>query len=225
MAKSFVSWTALGLLLLFVSPAHGMSEAERKAYLDKFNQIMPDVPAFTAWEQKTGALPPDFDALPKTNNLPDPFTFLDGRPVNMPADWEARRTEIRGLFEQFMLGKIPPKPPLDKVEVESETKSAGYLTRNVVLHFGPQSAGIMHATLVIPGNGPEISGSDQSQGNSNNQFQLRRGYIGVSYRASDTADDADAARGSLSQVRFRGPPPAGVGGADGHRLSPDASAG
>jgi dienelactone hydrolase len=168
-----------------------MTPDERKEYLAKFNQIMPPVQSFLDWQQKTGALPPDFDALPKNNNLPDAFKFLDGRPVKMPEDWNARRAEIRQLFEKYVLGTFPPKPKLDQADIESETPAAGYLTRNVVLHFGPESKGIMHATVVIP-DGPGPFPVLISPGSSDSSSLLRRGYIGVSYRANDGNDDAAA---------------------------------
>jgi len=61
-------------------------------------------------------LPPDSDALPKINGLPDPFTFMEGkRRVRNQNDWKARRAEIRQLFEKYVIGSMPPKPKLDKI--------------------------------------------------------------------------------------------------------------
>src|SRR5262249_18862245 len=76
----------------------------RAAYLEWMNKNLPEVPAWSEWQKKTGTLPPDFDALPRANFLPDPFRFHDGRKVNMLADWPARRAEIRQLFEQWDIG-------------------------------------------------------------------------------------------------------------------------
>jgi pimeloyl-ACP methyl ester carboxylesterase len=186
--RRLVPFAALALLAFCTLRAPAMSPDEQKQYLEKFKQIMPPVQAFTDWQQKTGALPPDFDALPKDNGLPDPFKFLDGRPVQMPRDWNARRAEIRQLFEKYVLGKFPPKPKLDQIEIAGETPGQGFLTRNVVLHFGPESKGIMHATVVIP-DGPGPFPVLLSPGAAN-AVLLRRGYIGASYRASDGGDDA-----------------------------------
>jgi hypothetical protein len=68
-------------LLVSLHPASAMTPEERRAYLEKLQQILPDAPAFRAWLEKTGELPPDFDSLPRMNALPDPLHFLDGRPV------------------------------------------------------------------------------------------------------------------------------------------------
>jgi dienelactone hydrolase len=106
-----------------IQVARAMTPDERRAYREKLLEILPEVPAgrgdaqsFAEWARATDALPPDFDALPKVNGLPDPFTFFDQkRKVTTPQDWEARRAEIRELFEKYIVGTIPPKPKLDQV--------------------------------------------------------------------------------------------------------------
>ena len=50
------------------------------------------------------------DALPAIEKLPNPFVFLDGSPVRTKEDWARRRTEIKGLFENYEYGHLPPKP-------------------------------------------------------------------------------------------------------------------
>lgn len=45
---------------------------QRREYLTKLQAILPAVPSFTQWLEKTGELPPDFDSLPRVNGLPDP---------------------------------------------------------------------------------------------------------------------------------------------------------
>lgn len=146
----------------WASVASALTPAEQRAYREKFLETTPRVEAFSQWVEKTNALPPDFDALPKQNELPDPFKFLDGRPVNMPADWNARRAEIRQLFEKYMIGTLPPKPNLDQVVVldaaaiaaEAAARGGGAGGRG----FGPRGAGpatgASPATNAAPGNAP-----------------------------------------------------------------------
>ena len=81
-----------------------MTMEERRQYLEKLLQILPDVPSFKQWLDKTGELPPDFDALPRINGLPDPLKFLDGKPVRTAADWKSRRAEIRQLYRKIRFG-------------------------------------------------------------------------------------------------------------------------
>jgi hypothetical protein len=124
--------------LWVVGSAYGMTPEERKAYLDKMVELLPQVQSWTEWQQKTGALPPDFDALPKINTLPDPFLFLDGkRVVKTPEDWQARRAEIRELFEKYDIGRIPPKPKLDQIiPVSAEQAAAEAAARGGGRGFG-----------------------------------------------------------------------------------------
>ena len=185
--------SALSLVILCgVRPASSMTVEERREYLRKLLQTVPDVPSFQQWLDKTGELPPDFDALPRMNGLPDPLKFLDGKPVRTAADWKARRAEIRALYEKYDLGKIPPKPKLDRAVMLDETRGNGYLIRNVRLEFGPQSKGTLRVQVMIPdGKGPfpvlmapNLAGWGPSL--------LRRGYISAGYAANDGMDDAAA---------------------------------
>jgi len=179
-------------LLAFVRSASPITPEERREYLNKLLQILPDVPSFQQWLAKTGEIPPDFDAFPRINGLPDPLRFLDGRPVRTATDWKARRAEIRQLFEKYDLGSFPPKPKLDRAVVLDETPGKGYLVRNVRLEFGPEGKGAMRAQVMIPdGKGPfpalispNLTGWAPSL--------LRRGYVSCGYAGNDGMDDAAA---------------------------------
>ena len=179
-------------VLAGLCPAPAMTPEERREYLAKLQQILPDVPSFREWLQKTGELPPDFDALPRINGLPEPLRFLDGRTVANARDWQARRTEIRTLFEKYDLGTFPPKPKLDRAVLLDETAGKGYLVRNVRLEFGPGGKGTIRVQVMIPeGKGPfpvlispNLTGWAPSL--------LRRGYISCGYAGNDGMDDAAA---------------------------------
>lgn len=179
-------------LAIFRAPAFSMTPEERREYLERLLQILPDVPTFKQWVDKTGAQPPDFDSLPRMNGLPDPLKFLDGKTVRTAADWKSRRAEIRQLYEKYDLGTIPPKPKLDRAVMLDETRANGYVTRNVRLEFGPQSKGTLRVRVVIPdGKGqfpvlmaPSLAGWAPAL--------LRRGYISAGYAANDAMDDAAA---------------------------------
>jgi hypothetical protein len=171
--------------------AGAMTPAERRQYLERLQQILPEVPSFKAWLEKTGEIPPDFDAFPRVNGLPDPLKFLDGRPVRAQ-DWRARRAEIRQLFEKYDLGSFPPKPKLERFVTIDEAAGAGYKIRNVRLEFGPGSRGTVRVQVMIPeGKGPfpvlispNLTGWAPSL--------LRRGYISAGYAGNDGMDDAAA---------------------------------
>ena len=143
------------IVLALIQPALPMSEQERREYRDKLLKILPPAPQFQQWLDKTDELPPDFDALPRINGLPDPLKFLDGRPVRNASDWKSRREEIGQLYQKYDIGTFPPKPKLDRAVVLDETRGQGYLVRNLRLEFGPQGKGSMRVQVMIPdGKGP-----------------------------------------------------------------------
>jgi pimeloyl-ACP methyl ester carboxylesterase len=190
MTQSLLRTALLACTLL--QPLRASTPEERRQYGEKLLQILPDVPSFKEWLAKTGETPPDFDAFPKVNGLPDPLRFLDGRTVRTAQDWKARRAEIRQLFEKYDLGAFPPKPKLDRAVVIDETPGKGYLIRNLRLEFGPASKATMRVQVMIPdGKGPfpvMISPNLTGWGPS----LLRRGYISAGYAANDGMDDAAA---------------------------------
>ncbi len=169
-----------------------MTVEERREYLAKLLKTLPASPPFQQWVDKSGELPPDFDALPRMNSLPDPLKFLDGRPVRNASDWKARRAEIWQLYQKYDIGTFPPKPKLDRAVVVDEIPGDGYLIRNVRLEFGPESKATLRVQVMIPaGKGPFpvlISPNLAGWGPS----LLRRGYISAGYAGNDGMDDAAA---------------------------------
>jgi dienelactone hydrolase len=190
MKRSIVALVAFCGSLL--PSAAAMTMEQRREYLAKLLQTLPDVPTFKQWLDKTQELPPDFDTFPRVNGLPDPMRYLDGRQVRTPDDWKARRAEIRQLFEKYDLGSLPPKPKLERAVVLDETPGNGYIVRNLRLEFGPGGKGTMRVQVAIPqGAGPFpvlISSSLPGWGPA----LMRRGYISCGYAANDGMDDAAA---------------------------------
>ena len=114
-------------VLAIARPLGAMTPEERRQYLQRLLETLPDVPSFKQWLEKTGELPPDFDSFPRSNPLPEPLKFLDGKPVRNAQEWRSRRAEIRQLFEKYDLGTFPPKPKIDHAVVLDETPGHGYL--------------------------------------------------------------------------------------------------
>jgi pimeloyl-ACP methyl ester carboxylesterase len=192
-AMRLKSLGGLFVLLTLVSPLWSMTPDERREYLGKLLQTLPEAPAFQQWLSTSGRLPPDFDALPRSNDLPDPLRFLDGRPVRTQDEWNARKQEIKRLFEQYALGTFPPHPKLERVVTIDETNGPGYRLRHVRLVFGPESKGTLRVELFIPdgpGPFPVFMGTPWARPWA--QQALRRKYLCALYAASDGQDDADA---------------------------------
>ena len=53
---------------------------------------------------------PEVKDLPVQTNLPDVMTMLDGTKVTTPAQWRARREEMKAILEHYELGHAPPPP-------------------------------------------------------------------------------------------------------------------
>ena len=73
----------LGVVVLaaLAHPLGAMTQRDRSSYLDWMVKSLPSAPQFEQWQQRTGELPPDFEAFPRNNFLPDPLTFMNGRPL------------------------------------------------------------------------------------------------------------------------------------------------
>jgi pimeloyl-ACP methyl ester carboxylesterase len=196
--RRFTICIMMGSILGSAVLIRSMTQEERREYLEKFNRLVPSVPSWTAWQQKSNALPPDFEALPRINQLPDPILFVDGkRKVKTAQDWKERRAEIIKYFEMYDIGRVPPKPKLDKiVPVDASAAAAGVggrgfgfggggrpaggtITRIVDLQYGPDSQITTRATVHIPpGKGPFPV---LIEGNPN---ITARGYIACSFPSS-----------------------------------------
>lgn len=144
------------------------------------------------WLQRTGELPPDFDAMPSTPFLVDP---LEG--VQTSEHWKQKRQQIRAQFERWVFGKLPPQPD-NLRRVITGTETDGKLTiRNVRLEFGPDHRGTLRVQLIIPaGKGPfPVFLTNHPRTWPWVATALRRGYMGCIYSATDPifgpADDSD----------------------------------
>ena len=182
-------WTA-SLLSFAAGVSAAGNSVEEKEWLGWMLGSLPPNPPWAEWQARTGAMPPDFASLARSNRLPDPMRFLDGRKVETDADWQSRRAEIRGLFEKYVLGSFPPKPQIGNVVVLEEVRSEGFVTRNLRIEFGPEGKGSVRVQLTIPdGAKPRPVLMSPGLTDSWAAMTLRRGYASVVYAGNDAADD------------------------------------
>lgn len=90
-------------------------------------------------------------------DLPPLLEFLDGTPVRTPADFERRKAEIRGLFEDYFFGSFPENPPklLSAEVLEEKHPEDGFTRRRVKLVFDTPNRASMEIWVWIPkGEGP-----------------------------------------------------------------------
>ena len=87
-----------------------MTPEERREYRDRLLEILPKSPEFETWIEKTNELPPDFDALPRRNMLPDPLIFHDGRPVRTRENWAERRRRALEALRALHVRNVAARP-------------------------------------------------------------------------------------------------------------------
>ena len=97
---------------------------------------------------------PDPRDLRPSNSPPDPLVMLDGRRVQDRAMWEKeRRPELKRLFQHYMYGYMPSRPPKLNARVVREDRSyfGGRATkREIDLQFGSSVTRPIHLLLVTP---------------------------------------------------------------------------
>ena len=221
--KRSISCVALGLLISSL-PAFSMTMEERRQYLEKLQQILPDVPCVQAVARQDRRTASGFRCAAarqrpaRPAEVPGRQARADGRRLEV-----APRGDPAALSRNTIWARFPPKPKLDRAVVLDETPGKGYLIRNVRLEFGPGSKGT-HARAgddsrwqgsVSGTDGPEpgrlgaVSASPRLhlRGICGQRRHGRRGRPGA----------------ALSRLRFCVDPAPGLGRAPGSGLSGDAA--
>lgn len=171
----------------------GGSVTRQKGYLDQLRRVLPPSPPWEEWLATSGELPPDLSLLPSQPELPDALTFADGRPVTAAAAWERRREELKALFQQWVLGRVPPPPDNLQATVLAERQQVGATLREVELTFGPDRRARLWLELMIPpGTGPFPVFMTQHNHRGWALIALRRGYLACIYAGADSRDDTDS---------------------------------
>lgn len=141
---------------------------------------------------------PTVDQLPAVKELPTPFVFLDGTPVETGKDWARRREEMKAMVLHYQFGHAPglPAPESIKAEVLSDAISGTAIKRAVQLRFGPQQDISLAVAVHLPksGKGPfPVIVHNAPEGF---EFEdavvadlVRRGYMLVSYQRTDLHPD------------------------------------
>ena len=164
-------------------PANGRINAHDKTWED--------------WIRRTGELPPDFDSMPSIPGLPDPLMTQKG-PVKTSAEWQEQKKRLRGLVEQWMFGRFPPKPDNLRAAVTASRREGRVTIREVRLEFGPEHRATLRVELVIPDGAGSFPVFLTNHGRNRPWIYtaVRRGYIACVYHATDPryghGDDSDA---------------------------------
>lgn len=135
---------------------------------------------------------------PPAAELPDPFRFLDGRPLLNPDDWPDRRREIAAAILPLEYGGLPPTPAQTVGEILHATTvhtadKAQFLT--VRVQTGPDRPYAFLMTLLIPadpGPHPVVLTGDACWRYATEAVTLdilRRGYILAQFNRVELAAD------------------------------------
>jgi hypothetical protein len=106
----------------------------------------------------TNAVPaafPEVKDLPVQTNLPDVMIMLDGTKVTTPAQWRARREELKAILEHYELGHAPPPPGnVSGTEIQSRPVLNGAAKFQLVhLKFGPDETLGFDVAIFTPAKG------------------------------------------------------------------------
>jgi hypothetical protein len=97
---------------------------------------------------------PPVSQLKPHEGLPDPLVNLDGTRVTTVVQWrDARRPELKALFQHYMYGYFPSRPPTFRFEVvrrDGEYLGGTAVKKEITLRFGPSEAPPIHLLVVIP---------------------------------------------------------------------------
>ena len=95
---------------------------------------------------------PKASALPSQAGLPDPLIRLDGSRVASPGQWaEARRPELKALFEHFMYGVTPPPCAIRSTLIRADSHEfGGKATRKEVEIDLGETGRSIRLLLVVP---------------------------------------------------------------------------
>ncbi|MEJ2009304.1 MAG: alpha/beta fold hydrolase [Acidobacteriota bacterium] len=198
------SWAAAG-------PSN--EEDKRRKELEEFLKIFPHTrtprtgrinahdKTWEDWVKRTGALPPDFDALPSIPDLPDALLLHEnGReiPVTTQDLWNRQKQWILSQTEHWVFGTMPPRPDNLRAVVTGTRREGTTTVRDVRLEFGPDHRATLRVQLIIPdGTGPfPVFLTNHPRTRPWVATGVRRGYIGCIYFAADpmygNSDDSDA---------------------------------
>lgn len=99
---------------------------------------------------------PEFDQLPSIEDLPDPFTMMDGSKITTPDEWNhKRRPELKQLFQHYMYGYMPPPPGITFriVNTVPDLLNSKATLKEIDLYFNDihgANIPVIHLALFVP---------------------------------------------------------------------------
>ena len=145
------------------------------------------------WLEKTGELPPDFDAMPSNAELPDPLVISENGkeiPITTKEQWNEKREYIKEQLQHWIYGKMPPSPGNVRGNILKMERDGKTTIQDIELEFGPNYEAKLSIQLIIP-DGKEKFPVFMTQWTHKQwaMIAVRHGYIGCIYAGADDKDD------------------------------------
>lgn len=110
---------------------------------------------FNQWAGAEEKSLPSFEELPVREELPDPFTMMDGTRVTTSEQWyQKRRPELKKLFQHYMYGYLPESPGIETEVVSNDTLWEGKATLTQVdiriKGLEGKKTPVIHLALFLP---------------------------------------------------------------------------
>jgi dienelactone hydrolase len=145
------------------------------------------------WVNRTGELPPNFDAMPSIPFLPDPLILDQGGeniPITTKEQWQEQREYFKQQVKHIFSGTFPDPPEKLEVNVLEERTENGVKIQMIELRFGEDNQAKLTLELFTPpGEGPFPVFMTQWNHRGWAQIAVRRGYMGLVYAGADAKDD------------------------------------
>ena len=174
-------------------------EDSRKDYLEQLKKIFPgpdewrgDRDEWLEWQEETGELPPDFDAMKSYPFIPDPLKMKDGEIISSVDDWPERRIEMMEQLKYYFLGNYPDAPENFRGKKKQSPSELRATIHDIVLEFGPDFEANLSFEMILPiGDGPFPVFMTQNNHRRWALIAVSRGYAGIVYSGADSKDDTE----------------------------------
>jgi dienelactone hydrolase len=147
------------------------------------------------WQERTGELPPDFERLPASADLPDPLARYEDElgertEITSPGEWERQRARLGEQLQYWLYGRMPPAPGNVRATERDVRPAEGATVREMQLEFGPHREATLDLEIMIPEDA-DTAPVFMTQWNHRKWalLALQRGYVAVVYAAADVRDD------------------------------------
>ena len=151
-------------------------------------------------------LPTDLKDLPAQRDLPDLFTFNDGKKVKNLENWKERRQELIRPLMFYQYGSMPPKPDQVMFRTDKEKNHSSGIGKEIWKTLIIDSKKKLEMRLVIykpntPGPHPVIIEEEGSLGGSKNAERfMKKNYLFIEYARHDLDPDRKNTKGPAQKA-------------------------